>query len=431
VVICFAIYPMLAFLLLAGVGLYALVLVRVLPETARYQEEGFKVWNRAVGDAQDAYTNISTVKQAGAEQYETKRILSSFYEKAVPLWSRMERAWSNLNTSQRVIVTLTQGGILLASVFLVGKGAISIGDLIAFNAYAGMIMGPFAQLGHSWQTAQNGLVAVARAEIVFGAVPEAYEPKGAVHIPEVRGEVSFKDVRFAYESGQPEVLKGVNFDVTAGQVVALVGETGAGKSTIADLVSGYYFANEGSVLIDGHDIRTVSLYDLRSQIGIVPQEVVLFNASIKENIGYGMPDATDEDIQRAAVQAKADEFIQRFPEKYAQEVGERGIKLSVGQKQRIAIARAMLRDPRILILDEPTSALDSETEKYITASFEKLMEGRTTFVIAHRLSTVRKADKILLLKEGEIAEEGKHDELMKKEGGLYRRMYELHIGLHE
>ncbi len=431
VVICFAIYPLLALLLLAGVGLYAIVLIRILPETARYQEEGFKVWNRAVGDAQDAYTNVSTVKQAGAEQHEKERILSSFYEKAVPLWSRMERAWSNLNSSQRIIVTLTQGGILLASVYLVGKGAITIGDLIAFNAYAGMIMGPFAQLGHSWQTAQNGLVAVTRAETVFGAVPEIYEPENAAPLSDLRGEVAFKDVRFSYESDQPEVLKGVSFTAAAGQVVALVGETGAGKSTIADLVSGYYFPTAGSIHIDGHDIRTVSLSKLRSQIGIVPQEVVLFNASIKENIGYGMPGATDEEIKVAAVQAKADEFIERFPQKYEQEVGERGIKLSVGQKQRIAIARAMLRNPRILILDEPTSALDSETEKYITTSFEKLMQGRTTFVVAHRLSTVRKADKIILLKEGVVAEEGTHAELMSLENGSYRRMYELHIGLHE
>jgi ABC-type multidrug transport system fused ATPase/permease subunit len=200
---------------------------------------------------------------------------------------------------------------------------------------------------------------------------------------------------------------------------------------MADLISGYYFANSGVVSIDGHDIRKLNLHELRSQIGIVPQEVVLFNSTIKENISYGMPGATIDQILEAAKRAKADDFIEKFPLKYEQEVGERGVKLSVGQKQRIAIARAMLRDPRILILDEPTSALDSETEKYITASFEELMKGRTTFVIAHRLSTVRKADKILLLKDGVIAEEGKHDELMQIPDGAYRRVYELHIGLHD
>jgi ABC-type multidrug transport system fused ATPase/permease subunit len=212
-------------------------------------------------------------------------------------------------------------------------------------------------------------------------------------------------------------------------VIAFVGETGAGKSTSAELISGYYFANSGTVTIDGHDIRSISLRELRSQIAIVPQEVVLFNASVLDNVRYGRPDATDEEVYEAVRKAHADAFIDKFPKKYEQEVGERGIKLSVGQKQRIAIARAILRNPRILILDEPTSALDAETERYITNSLEELMQGRTTFIIAHRLSTVRQADKILVLKDGSIAEQGTHDELVAKEGGVYRHLYELNTGV--
>lgn len=431
VVISFAIRPSLAFVLLGGVLVYVAFLIRVLPTTSRYQEEGFKIWNRAYGDAQDAYTNVQTVKQAGAEEYERVRIFSGFFDRAVPLWYRMEHAWSNLNFSQRIIVTLTQGAIFLYSVYLIGQGAITIGDLIAFNAYAGMIMGPFVSLGHQWQTVQNGLVALARAETIFGSASEVYEPKGAVRLTHLAGAVAFENVRFSYELDQPEVLSGVSFTANPGEVIAFVGETGVGKSTAVELISGYYFPSQGRVLIDGADIRKVNLRDLRSQMAIVPQEVVLFNASIKDNIRYGWPDATDAEVEAAAIQAHANGFIEKFPQKYEQEVGERGIKLSMGQKQRVAIARAMLRNPRILILDEPTSALDAETEQYISKSLDELMRGRTTFIIAHRLSTVRKADKILVIKEGEIVEEGGHNELIQIADGIYRHLYELHIGLHE
>src|SRR3989338_2784527 len=431
IVISFSIHSSLAFVLLGGMMLYLIVLGSVLPKTSKYQEEGFRIWNRAYGDAADAYANVQTVKQASAEEYERARIYKGFFEKAVPIWYRMERAWSDLNFSQHVIVTLTQATIFFYSVYLIQAGAITIGDLIAFNSYAGMIIGPFVSLGHQWQTVQNGLVALARAELFFGAASEPYEPPRAVALKGLKGKVEFNDVHFAYESDQPEVLKGGSFSVEPGEVVAFVGETGVGKSTSAELISGYYFANSGQVLIDGHNIRKINLRDLRDQMAVVPQEVVLFNASIKDNIRYGRPEATDAEVEAAAKKAHVDVFIEKFPLKYEQEVGERGIKLSVGQKQRVAIARAILRNPRILILDEPTSALDPETEQYITKSLEELMRGRTTFIIALLLPTVREAHKILVLKDGIIAEEGKHDDLIKVPNGVYRHLYELHIGLHE
>lgn len=225
------------------------------------------------------------------------------------------------------------------------------------------------------------------------------------------------------------MLAGVDFKVHAGEVVAFVGESGVGKSTAISLISGYYFPSKGRVLIDGVDTRKFCLTELRKNIAVVPQEVALFNNTIKSNICYGLPSASEEDIVRATREAHAEDFIVALPLGYDTLVGERGIKLSVGQKQRVAIARAILRDPKILILDEPTSALDSETERKVTEALEKLMRGRTTFIIAHRLSTVRKADRIFVLEKGKIVEEGSHDQLMQIENGNYRHRYELHIGL--
>ena len=207
-----------------------------------------------------------------------------------------------------------------------------------------------------------------------------------------------------------------------------MGESGVGKSTLVDLISYYYKPSSGKILIDGHNIKNLDLKFLRSQIAVVPQEIMLFNDTVKNNIKYGSFGASDEEILRAASLAHADEFINNFPKKYEQVVGERGIKLSMGQKQRVALARAFLRNPKILILDEPTSALDAKSEKFIQESLSELMKGRTTFIIAHRLSTVREVDKIFVLHEGEIKESGTHDELINKKSGFYRRLYELQMG---
>jgi len=242
--------------------------------------------------------------------------------------------------------------------------------------------------------------------------------------------VKFDKVFFNYEITQPQVLTDISFSVQPGQVIAFVGASGVGKSTVISLISGYNFPTEGNVLIDGIDTRKLNLTNLRQQIAVVPQEVALFNDTIKHNIRYGSFDATDEEIFQAAREANIDEFVNTLPEKYGATVGERGIKLSVGQKQRVSIARAILRNPAILILDEPTSALDAKTEKIVTEALEKLMADRTTFIIAHRLSTVRKANTILVFEKGRIVEQGTHQELIAKENGVYRHLYEYQIGLH-
>jgi ABC-type multidrug transport system fused ATPase/permease subunit len=346
------------------------------------------------------------------------------------LWYKLERNWSNVEFFQRTIVFLTQLTVFILSVGLVANGTISVGQLVALNGYSLMFFGPFVSLGHSWQTMQNGITAAARAEEMFKKEEEVYLPKDIVSLKNIMGHVQFENVSFRYGPDQPEILSDINLDIKPGQVVALVGESGVGKSTSISLISGYYFPATGSVLIDGIDTRKLDLKNLRQQIGVVPQEVALFNDTLMANIRYGSFGATDEEVLRAAKEAHMEEFISGLPMKYNTIVGERGIKLSVGQKQRVAIARAMLRNPAILILDEPTSALDAQTEQIVTGALEKLMHGKTTFIIAHRLSTVRKADVVLVFQKGKIIEKGTHGELIAKEGGEYRRLYELQIGLH-
>ncbi len=313
---------------------------------------------------------------------------------------------------------------------MIATGVLSIGELVAMNGYAMMIFGPFVSLGFSWQNIQNSITVAAHAEEIFDSDAEQYAPKGSKYLNLIKGDVVFKNVSFRYAPEQPEVLSGINLDVKSGQTVALVGESGVGKSTAISLISGYYFPSEGSVFVDGVDTRKIDLINLRKQIAVVPQEVALFNDTIETNIKYGSFEAIHEDVKRVAASAHIDEFIASLPEGYETVVGERGIKLSVGQKQHISIAMAMLRNPSILILDEPTSALDAQTEKFVTEALEKLMVDRTTFIIAHRLSTVRRADKILVFQKGQIIETGTHDELILREGGVYRHLYEYQVGLH-
>jgi ATP-binding cassette subfamily B protein len=424
--------PMLAGVLLCGVLLYCLLLMRILGPAAQLDSAAHRQWNESWDDAAAAVMQVESVKAAAAEEYESQKARSEFLNKTFTMWHKIEVIWSNVNFFQRIIVFLTQLAVFLFSVRLVANGSLTVGDLIALNGYAAMFFGPFVSLGYGWQQIQNGITAAAHAETIFREPKEIYTPVGAVAPATLRGEVAFDHVTFSYGDTEKdkEVLSDVSFEVRAGEVVAFVGESGVGKSTTVSLISGYNFPTEGRVLVDGTDTRKYDLGALRRRIAVVPQEVALFNDSIMTNIRYGAFDATDEDVARAAREAHIDDFIKDLPEGYETMVGERGIKLSVGQKQRVAIARAVLRKPAILILDEPTSALDAHTERLVTESLEKLMRGRTTFIIAHRLSTVRKADKILVFEKGKIVESGSHDELLLRKDGTYRRLYEYQIGLH-
>ncbi|MFH1170740.1 MAG: ABC transporter ATP-binding protein [Candidatus Vogelbacteria bacterium] len=429
IILAASINTFLASILVIGVLLYVALLTKILMPIAAIDMAAHKSWNEGWDDAAQAVTQIESVKQATTEEYEDRMVHESLLGRTYRLWYQIERHWSNVGFFQRLIVFVTQFAVFIFSVQLISSGVITVGELVALNGYALMFFGPFVSLGYSWQTIQNGITTAAQAEEIFAGEEENYIPKDAVTSPHFSGEVIFENVSFAYGTNQTEVLAGLDFKVRVGEVVALVGESGVGKSTAIALISGYYFPSKGRVLIDGVDTRQLHLTNLRKNIAVVPQEVALFNNTIKSNISYGSPTASFEDIMHATREAHAEEFIEAFPAKYDTIVGERGIKLSVGQKQRVAIARAILRNPKILILDEPTSALDSATERKVTGALEKLMKGRTTFIIAHRLSTVRQADRILVLEKGKIVEEGTHDQLMQIENGNYRHRYELHIGL--
>lgn len=429
-IISFTINGKLALVLLIGTIVYTIFVFSTVRHSTSLQRQSRDAWRDSYRAANDAIDNIGAVKQMTSEDYQHRKNNINYHGKALTKSTELFAYILKTGSSQKMIMVLTQGLVFGLSIILINQNQITVGDLLIFNGYAAMLFGPFMTLAMYWKNMQNGLITIEQSEDVLKIKPENYHPENAVILDKIDGAIKFNKVYYAYEKGK-EVLRDISFEVKPGEVVALVGKSGEGKSTLIDLISGYHFAKKGQVLIDGHNVKNLDLTFLRSQIAVVPQEVVLFNDTIETNVKYGTFGASRKQVEKAADQAHALEFIEKFPKKWKQVVGERGVKLSVGQKQRVAIARAILRNPKILILDEPTSALDAESEHFITKSLEELMRGRTTFIIAHRLSTVRQADKIIVIENGQVAEIGKHDELITKEDSPYRRLYELQVGLHE
>lgn len=320
--------------------------------------------------------------------------------------------------------TLIQVNVILAGAILIAKGSVTIPDLVTFLLYIGVFTEPVRTLIDFMEQFQNGYSGFERFREIMDIEPDIVDKENAVELSDVKGNITFEDVSFRYEENSEKVLSHVNMEVDAGAYMALVGPSGAGKSTLCSLIPRFYDVSEGAVRIDGMDVRDVTLKSLRDHIGIVQQDVYLFVGTVYENILYGRPDATREEVIEAAKNANAHEFIMSLPNGYETDIGQRGIKLSGGQKQRISIARVFLKNPPILIFDEATSALDNESEKVVQDSLERLAKNRTTFVIAHRLSTIKNAEKILVLTEDGIAEEGTHEELLRQ-GGVYEKLYNM------
>ncbi|MGB1318037.1 MAG: ABC transporter ATP-binding protein, partial [Flavobacteriales bacterium] len=407
------------------VAIFAVVFGRIIRRISKETQDRIAESNTIV---EETLAGITNVKSFANEMFESIRYANStdaIIEKA------LQGAKARGFFASFIILALFGSivGVIWYGARLVNQDEMSFGNLIQFVLYSVFVGASIGGIAEMYAQIQKAIGAAERILEIMDEVPEPYEALNSnTGNTAISGHLKFENVQFRYPSrADIDVLKGVSFKADKGETIALVGPSGSGKSTIASLVLRFYDPNSGTITIDGIDSKEMGLEFLRNQMAIVPQDVILFGGTIRENIEYGKPGAALEEIEEAAKKANAHIFVDSFPEKYDTIVGERGIQLSGGQRQRIAIARAVLKDPRILILDEATSSLDSESERLVQEALDKLMVGRTSLVIAHRLSTIRKADRILVLDKGQISENGKHEELIEKEGGLYKGLLELQM----
>ncbi len=372
---------------------------------------------------EDSISGVRVVKSFANEDLEIEKFRENnlrYVESKRNSYRYMGRYHSGINAFSSLIYLV----LVVAAALFIGGGRINSLDLLTFLLYINVFLEPIRKLINFGEQFQNGLSGFDRFYEVISIAPDIVDSKRAVELSKVNGTIEFNDVSFRYNPHTAEVLSHINLQVKAGEYIALVGTSGVGKTTLCSLIPRFYEISAGSIKLDGKDIRDIKLKSLRKNIGIVQQDVYLFAGSVMENIRYGKPEATEEEIVAAAKSANAHDFIMELPQGYATDIGQRGIKLSGGQKQRLSIARVFLKNPPILIFDEATSSLDNESEKVIQDSLESLAQGRTTFVIAHRLSTIRNAQRIIVLTDEGITEEGDHQSLLAK-GGIYAQLYKM------
>jgi len=412
--------------------LLILVLLPLLVLVAKFFGRRLKSLSTSIQDQTAALSTLIEEVISGI------RIVKSFVQ------TKREEARFSLQVDQTLSLTLRRAGILAvfipvislltfsaaAAVLWYGgrqviDGAVSPGELFAFVLFAGILIGPFSSAARVFAQIREAQGATERVFEILDTQPEVRDDPNAMVLPNMLGHIQVEHVSFAYDPRQP-VLTDVSFEAKPGELVAIVGPTGAGKTTVMNLIHRFYDPTEGRITIDGQDLRLITLESWYRQIALVPQETILFGGTILDNIRYGNRDADEEAVKEASRAAHAHEFIMSFPDGYQTIVGEKGITISGGQRQRIALARAILKNPRILLLDEATSALDSESERLVQEALEQLMKGRTTFVIAHRLTTIQRADRILVLNKGRLVETGTHNELMARQG-LYHYLYTLRL----
>ncbi len=415
---------------LAVLSLFGLVLLFAFKTLRPLFRERAKINAEVSGRLTESFSGVRVVKAYRAERREAI-VFSKGVHRLFRNVAKTMTGFSAVSAFSTLLFGLVGVVIMWVGATDMLAGRMTVGQFVSFTLYLALLVGPIVQIVSIGSQITEAFAGLERIREIRNETPEDAEDATRARLERIDGRVEFRDVFFEYRAGTP-VLHGISFTAQPGTSTALVGPSGSGKSTIIGLVAAFYRPTSGQILVDGHDLAAVRLQDYRSQLGVVLQDNFLFDGSVLENIAFARPEATEEDIRRAAAIARCDEFVEQLPEKYETIVGERGVRLSGGQRQRVAIARAILADPRILILDEATSSLDSESEAAIQAGLNELMKGRTTFVIAHRLSTIRKADTILVVEGGRIVERGRHAELLALSGryaDLYNRQYGLEANL--
>ncbi len=404
------------------------IMTLVLARYQRKMKEGFRQSRTQIGElnsqVEDSLLGIRVVKSYAKEDYEQEKF-NKGNQVFLSVKEGVYKVMGAFQSCTRLFDGLMYIIVVAVGAFFLKDGYITAGDYVAYLLFVTTLMTSVRRIVEFSEQFQRGMTGIERFSEILDIQPDIKDSKDAIELENIKGNIEFKNISFHYNGDKRDVISGLNLSVNAGESIALVGPSGGGKTTLCSLLPRFYDITDGEITIDGIDIKSITLKSLRENIGMVAQDVYLFSGSIRENITYGKPDATEEEIIAAAKLAGADEFISELPDGYDSYVGERGIMLSGGQKQRISIARVFLKNPPILILDEATSALDNESERLVQESLERLAKGRTTFTIAHRLTTIKNADRILVLTENGIEESGNHKELLQK-GGLYSELYKLY-----